>query len=277
MAVRLSCVHNLASLSLVACKSTIGVTHACSTPVLRTRTKYPVECGYDSRAFRSTCADEVSVMTRNKVLSYLVVLSALAPTLCRAGVPTSTPIFTISAGNVTMPSSGTVSVPFTLTSVNGFVGSVTVSCIAPTEPAGVRVPFCDQGGPIMAYPLTSDGNATGNMTIVAIQPNPVPLADRSSLARRGEGEGWALAGILMLGIGLRRKSSRRFTRMSLVAGMMVALAGIGVCGCGGPPTLTPGPYLFTLNASSISPTLGPSAITTLTVTVPPGIVTKSSN
>jgi hypothetical protein len=58
--------------------------------------------------------------------------------------------------------------------------------------------------------------------------------------------------------------------------MIIALAGIGISGCGGPPTLTPGDYVFTLNANSVSP---PSltASTTSTVTVPAGIVTHSNN
>jgi hypothetical protein len=215
-------------------------------------------------------------MTRNKALCCLVVLCALAPALCRAGVPTNVPGISISASNVTMSSSGTVLIPFTLISFNGFVGSVTVSCIAPTEPVGVKAPFCDQGGPIMAYPLASNGTATENMTIVAIQPNPVPLADRSSLAGRGDRVGWAVAGILMLGFGLQRKRARRIGRVLLaIAG--IGLAGMGLSGCGGPPTLTPGAYVFTLNATAVIPAVGPSASTTSTVTVPAGIVTKSNN
>jgi hypothetical protein len=176
-----------------------------------------------------------------------------------------------------MPSSGVVSIPFTLTSVNGFVGSVGIVCVGPTVAAGVKAPYCDQGGPIMAYTLTSDGTATGNISIVAIEPNPVPLATRSSLSGRGGGVGWALAGFLMLGLGMQKKRTRRFTGVSLAVGMMVTLAGIGVCGCGGPPTLTPGAYVFTLNANSVSDTLSLSASTTSAVTVPAGIVTSSSN
>jgi len=215
-------------------------------------------------------------VTRSKALSCVIVLSALASAVCAAQVPVPAPGFTISASNVTMPSSGTVSIPFTLTSVNGFVGSVAVLCVAPTEPTGVRVPYCDQGGPLMAYPLTANGTTSGNMMIVAIQPNPVPLSSSLGPAGRREGAGLALAGILMLGIGLRRKRTRRFTRVSLAAGMIIALAGIGISGCGGPPTLTPGDYVFTLNANSVSP---PSltASTTSTVTVPAGIVTHSNN
>ncbi len=215
-------------------------------------------------------------MTRNKVLIHLIAIPALASSLSPAQVPTPAPSFTISASNVTMPSSGTVPIPFTLTSVNGFAGMVSVTCAAPTEPMGVNAPYCEQGGPVLAYTLAADGTATGSISIVAIEPNPVPLATRSSLARRHEGVSWALAGFLVMGIGLRRKRARQFTRIALAVGMMAALAGIGLCGCGGPPTLTPGAYVFTFNATSVStPTIMASA--TSTVTVPAGIVTKSNN
>jgi hypothetical protein len=223
-----------------------------------------------------TDPDEVSVMTRNKVLSYLVVLSALAPTLCHAGVPTPAPSITISTSNVTMPSSGTVTIPFTLTSVNGFVGSVAVDCIAPTEPVGVNAPYCEDYGPVRAYPLTADGTATGSYQVVAIPPNVVPAARAANLLRLDQGASWALAGVLMLGIGLQRKRTRRFARVLLAIGV-IGLTGLGISGCGGPPTLTPGAYVFTLNANSVSPAMGPFASTTSTVTVPAGIVTKSSN
>ncbi len=216
-------------------------------------------------------------MTRSKVLSYLVVLSALAPPVCSARVPAPAPSFTISASNVTMPSSGTVTIPFKLTSVNGFTGTVAVNCTAPTVPAGVKAPYCEDGGPIMAYTLTADGTTTGSMTIVASEPNPVPLVSGSSLVGRNEGAVWALAGILILRIGLPRKRTRRFPRVSLAVGMILALAGIGICGCGGPPTLTPGAYPFTLNANSVSITPALTASATATVTVPAGIVTHSNH
>jgi len=112
-------------------------------------------------------------MTRNKTLRCLVVFSGLACGLCAAQVPAATPApsFTISATNVAMPLSGIVSIPFTLTSVNGFVGSVAVLCIEPTVAGSVHEgPYCDQGGPLMAYPLTANGTTTGSIMIVAIKP-----------------------------------------------------------------------------------------------------------
>jgi hypothetical protein len=217
-------------------------------------------------------------MTRNKAVSCLVVLSTLAFAACAAQVPLPAPSFKISASNVTMPSSGMVSIPFTLTSVNGFVGSVAVQCVGPTEPAGVKAPFCEDFGPVRAYPLTADGTTTGSFEVVAIPPKVVPVVSGVNPLRHGRGASWALAGILMLGLGLQGRRTRRFARVLLAIGG-IGLTGMGISGCGGPPTLTPGAYTFTLNANSVSDTLSLSlsASTTATVTVPAGIVTNSNN
>jgi hypothetical protein len=75
----------------------------------------------------------------------------------------------------------------------------------------------------------------------------------------------------MLGLGLKRKRSRQSARLLLAVGMLIGLTGIGACS--GPETLTPGTYTYTLNASSyVQNNTSLSASTTVTVTVPPGIV-----
>jgi hypothetical protein len=217
-------------------------------------------------------------MTRNKALSCLVVLSTLASTACAAQVPAPAPSFTISASNVTMPSSGMVTIPFTLTSVNGFTGMVSVLCGMPTVPGSInKGPYCDQGGPLMAYTLVANGTTTGSITIVAIKPNPVPLASKSALVGHGRGASWALACALILGLGLKRKSVIRPSRVALAVFLLMGLAGLGICGCGGPPTLTPGTYFFMLNATSVSTNPSLYASTTANVTVPAGIVTSNSS
>jgi len=217
-------------------------------------------------------------MLANKALPCLVVLFALVSPRRAVGMaPTPAPSFTISASNVTMPLSGTVAIPFTLTSVNGFAGSVSVLCSEGTVSGSMHEgPYCDQGGPLMAYTLVANGTTTGSIMIVAIPPNPVPLASKASVAGDGRGASWAVACLLMLGLGSRSRRSQRFLRATLAFGILVGLAGIGVCGCGGPPTLTPGTYTFMLNATSVAtPVL--AASTTANVTVPAGVVTKSNN
>jgi hypothetical protein len=87
---------------------------------------------------------------------------------------------------------------------------------------------------------------------------------------------WALAGVVMLGIGLRKRT-RRWARLLAMCG--IGVVAMSLSGCGGPPTLTPGTYVFTLNAQSVpdGTTLSIMASTTATVTVPPGILTSLTN
>lgn len=210
----------------------------------------------------------------NKTLTRLVVLLGFTSGLCVAQPPAPAPSFTISAPNVTMASSGTSSISFTLTSVNGFAGTLIVGITQPTVPAGTKLPYLEEGGPARDYPLVANGTATGSFGALSAVPVPEPV--KFNLPNRhahGEAVRWKLAGIFILGLGFLRKRSRTSTRLSLALCMLIALTGISACG--GPPTLTPGTYTYTLTATELTPSvLSPSASTTMTVTVMPGIVTK---
>lgn len=218
-------------------------------------------------------------MTINKASVCLGALLILAPSLCNAqhAVP-PTPTFTISATNVTMPSSGTVSIPFVLTSVNGFAGQLIVSCTPPTESASVRLPYIDLGGPVFAFTLTANGTAPGSISLQAKKPPVVYVPARMNLpVRPGHHRRatWSLASVFLLGIGLRKRKAWA-ARLSLAICMLIALTGLNACGGG--PTLTPGTYTYTLTASQNSPSLNlpqPSSSTTVTVTVPAGIPTNN--
>ena len=213
-------------------------------------------------------------MKRNTALTCLVSLLTLGLGAGRAQTPVATPSFTISASNITMPSNGTGSIPFTLTSVNGFVGTVHVTCVSPNPPVGVREPYCDNPAPAVAsaYVLTANATATGSSVILASAPLPTTVM--LNLPKHGERAPWALAGALMLGFGIKRRKSRRSTRLLPVLGMLIGLTGIGISGCGSPKTLTPGIYAYTLNASYVQNNTSLSASTTVNVTVPPGIVVQ---
>lgn len=217
-------------------------------------------------------------MAQKRLQAFLLILAVCGASQCAASTPA--PSFTISASNVTMPSSGAVVVPFKLTSVNGFAGTLTVGCTAPAEPATVKAPFCDEGGPLLAYTLAANATTSGSFTILAIQPNPTPLTAAAIPPGRSTGSRWALTGGVLLALGLRRKAARALARRRLTVGLLAVLVSgmcvAGMCGCGGSPTLTPGVYVFTFtaNAGEGSTNVSQSASTTASVTVPAGIATK---
>ncbi len=213
-------------------------------------------------------------MQRNKALTCLASLLTLALGSGSAQALTATPSFTISAANFTMPSSGGGNIPITLTSVNGYVGTVVVICTPPSEPAGVILPYCDLPGPVAStYVLTANATMKEGIGISSIPPLP-PSAAMLNLAGHGSETGWVLAGVFMLGVGLRRRKARWPMRLLLTAGMLIGLTGIGACGGStsliSHATLTPGTYTYTLNAhDQVNPSL--SATATATVTIPAGI------
>jgi hypothetical protein len=203
----------------------------------------------------------------------------------------ATPAFTISASNVTMPASGMGAIPFTLTSVNGFAGSVVVGCSPASQPAGSILPQCGNGVVVVPYTLTANGTTTGTLNLIAYNPpcsGPCPIKLLSPPRQRGavnlaEAGGLdrprhrgaatlALAGVVLLGFGFRRRA-RQLRLMLLVVGIMAGLAGVS-CGANH-NTLTPGTFAYTVSAVEVttnSPTVAVS--TTVNVTVPAGITTN---
>ncbi len=211
------------------------------------------------------------MITRNGLLTCLATVLALSPTLCAARTLAPAPSFTITGSNVTMPSSGTTTFPFTLTSVNGFAGNIFVSVAQPTVPSGVKLPYLELPGPAHTFALTANGTTTGTVGLLSAVPVPIPVRwNLPSHPGHSERAIWSLAGALLLGLGLRRNRALA-TRLLLAAGLLLGLTAISACG--GQPTLTPGTYTYTLTATEVNNTTA-TANTTVTVTVPPGIVTR---
>jgi hypothetical protein len=213
----------------------------------------------------------IALMKKSATL--MCFLGLIAPTSIRgtATAQTPAPSFTISAAPYTMTTNGGA-IPFTLTSIHGYTGQLGVTCTNPDPPAGVNEPNCGNYGPATAgYTLAANGTATGTVDIVAIEPLPSPGNAKLGFPKHGNGVGWALAGALMMGLGLRRKNALRRAKLLLSAGLLISLMSISACS-GGPATLTPGTYTYTLTASPASgnnQTL--TATITVKVTVPPGI------
>ena len=184
----------------------------------------------------------------------------------------ATPAFTITATDVTMSSNGTSGVgssTFTLTSLNGYTGTVFVGCISPTPPTGVNVPFCDLSpGPVRpAYTLTANQVVTGSIPLQNYIPpcNPCPV----SLPHRGGhglAPGLALAGALLLGFGFRRRAARWLTMTLLAVGALAGVAGISACGGGNSSVVTPGTYAYTVTAVDTNTAVSVTA--SINVTVP---------
>ena len=195
----------------------------------------------------------------------LLMFDLAASSAQASGAP---PSFTLSATNETISADGGT-IPFTLTSVNGFTGSVIVTCIEPAPVAGVILPWLNVGGPARPpFMLTANGTATGNFSFLASPPSVLPV--KLNIPRRRKVPLLSLAGVFLLGFALRKKTAVRWTRLSLAVALMVSLTGIS--GCGGPEHLTPGSYTYTLTATEQGNPLV-TVSTTAVLTVPPGIVT----
>jgi len=209
-------------------------------------------------------------MQRYRLLTVLGFLFAFNLTYFDSPALAATPDFTITATNVTMSSSsssGQGSSSFTLTSVNGYSGTVGINCTAQTPPTGVKVPFCGGVVAFQPYTLTANQVVTGSVGFFnAPQPcsNPCPV----SLPRRGGhgmAPGLALAGVLLLGLGFRRRAARRLTLTFLALGALAGLAGISACG-GSNSVVTSGTYAYTITAMDMKTNV--PVTTMVNVTVP---------
>lgn len=184
------------------------------------------------------------------------------------------PSFTISAGNATMPVSGSGTIPFILTSHDGYAGTLNASCAPTSPPAGARLPYCGTGGPVaVVYNLSANATINETLNLSAV---PVPLVDgRLNRSSHGAEAAWAFVGVLLFGFSFRRRRARWITLPLLAAAMLAGFMGLDACGGGnGGQTLTPGTYAYTITATDIHTQV--SASTTINITVPPGIPAGSA-
>ncbi len=209
--------------------------------------------------------------------SFLAIISGLGS----GHAQSATPSFTISASNVTMPTRGNGSIPFTLTSVNGFAGAVVVSCGPANPPTGSILPQCNYTGSPIApppYTLTANGTVRGSLSLVAYIPpcsSPCPVKLQPRPRQRGA-VNLALSGALLLGLGFRRRAARWLALALFAAGMLAELAGVIACGAGSIDDLSPGIFAYTVSATQSGTTRSQAMVvnTTVNVTVPADIPTN---
>jgi hypothetical protein len=203
-------------------------------------------------------------LVRLGLLLAIVSASSALPVLA------ATPSFTIAATNVTMSSAtatGAGTSTFTLTSVNGYAGTIAFHCGPASASAGAKVPICGGGGPVEAYSLAANQVVTGSIGLInSCDPCPVSLPHRGGRKlERPLAPGLALAGALLFGIGFRRRAARWLTLTLLAVGALAGLAGISACGVNN-NVVTPGTYVYTVTAEDISTTA--TVTTSVNVTVP---------
>ena len=122
----------------------------------------------------------------------LLVLSLLGFVVMFSGMNAlaATPSFTIAASNVTMSATGSSSVTFTLTSVDGYSGTINVICDPTNEPVGATLPLCGQPSPIAdpdVLTLDADGTVQGSFPLLTTSPRRAPDRVRSgSIAHAGD-------------------------------------------------------------------------------------------
>jgi hypothetical protein len=167
----------------------------------------------------------------------LTLLLATLPAIAQSPAPT----FTLTTSNVTVPTTGTGSIPYTLSSTNGYIGTVVVKCTAPTVPAGVSIPYCGSA-PIVSYSLTAGQVVTGNFPLYG--NTVVPLGFMPS-----HNPALAIFFIVALlsGLTLRRKVARRLALplFIIVLGALSFTTGCGSTSRG----FTPGTYTYVVGAT----------------------------
>ncbi len=155
----------------------------------------------------------------------------------------------------------------TVSSSNGYVGSVAVSCAVTTSPTGaVDVPGCTvtSGSPVNLSSSTTSGTATIAINTTA----PIASLSRPRIRGWGGAGGAVLALLVFVGIPSRRRSWRALVGMLVVAVALVSLSACGSSHTSGNsnPGTTAGAYTFTVTGTG-TPAVTPAPTTTITLTV----------
>jgi hypothetical protein len=168
----------------------------------------------------------------------------------------ATPSFTITATNVTVSGQGSGSSAFTIDSVNGFAGTVSVTCSGPdtnTLPDLV-LPSCNH--PTQLVDISANGSASGT---IGFYPPWTDGYESTSLKmpakpmRRSPLIACVVAGFMMAGWRFRRKLRQR-SDLILVATCIALLAGLTGCLGTGGLAMTPGTYSYAITGNSSSET-----------------------
>jgi hypothetical protein len=173
----------------------------------------------------------------------------------------ATPEFAVAASNVTMPESGNGTTQYTVTGIPAS-GTLSVSCQYAGTNTEARLPTCTYGPILAPRPVTAGETVTGSFSFFPYG-SAIPL----SIRRTGGAPlgGLALAGGLLVGLGLRRRGWRRLGLAVVIACSLAGLAGVTACRLGPFNGMTPGTYPYIISAGFIE--TGTNVIQTTSATI----------
>lgn len=169
--------------------------------------------------------------------------------------------YAISATNVTMPASGTATTKYTVSEIP-IRGNLSINCAYSGPQTDANLPVCG-GGPIELIPVNAGQTVTGS---VVFYPYGYAVPAVKHAQQDLPASGLGLAGVLLIGLGFRRKVLRRPASILFTLACATALTA-----CGGSMNgTTPGTYQYTVSAETADTNnpLAAQAVTTISVTVP---------
>lgn len=141
--------------------------------------------------------------------------------------------FSAAATAVTVTPGGSGQSTITLSSTNGYAGTVALSCSVTTSPAGAQdLPTCTAGPSVTMTSGTANASTVVTVsTTAATTSSLVRPAERRPANPWGEaGSGLVLAGLLWM---FSPQSRKRFRARTLVVLLTLAMGGLLLSGCGG--------------------------------------------
>lgn len=175
---------------------------------------------------------------------------------------TATPGFKITASNISLAGQSRGSSQYTLTSVNGFAGTVAVVCNGPDPNLypNLIMPSCAE--PTQELVVPANGSISGSMLFYPPWEGVTGQLARPAKPGAAPLLAGAFAGLGLLGLRLRKRAGSWIT---LLLGVVCLGTLAGAVGClgGGGLQMTPGTYTYTLAGTGS----GASATGQVTVTV----------
>jgi hypothetical protein len=195
----------------------------------------------------------VRLLTPLCLLRFAFIVGISLGTAVASSAATPTPSFTIVATNVSLPGQGTGSSQLTVTSMDGFAGTVGISCFAPnvaniTEPV---IPSCTE--PVVNLVVPANGSVSG--TMIFYPPWEINTYDPASLpVRRNSRSSRTMLASLIIGgvmLGWRiRKAVNRHVALCVAVALSLSLAVLAGCMGQGGLAMTPGTYAYAITGTA---------------------------